>query len=156
MALKDTMQALLDCAQQALIDAGRPAESVVRLEPGAEAVWDECCEGYLYVQVRTLTPKEPQGNCGVTLFTASLFVGILRCAATLNDNMQYPAATVLSAEASTIADDAETILNAINCCFGQDRSVRVPVWNALSQGDCNGGEWQVDVGSTVPCGCPDG
>lgn len=154
MALKDTMQALLDCAEQALIDAGRPAQSVVRLEPGVEAVWDECCDGYLYVQLRTATPKDPRGNCGVTLFTSSLFVGILRCAATLNDNMQYPEAEVLNGEARTIADDLETILNAINCCFGQNRSVRVQVWTALSQGDCSGGEWQVDVTSEVPCGCP--
>lgn len=152
MALKDTMQALLNCAEQALKDAGRPARSVVRLEPGAEAVWDECCDGYLYVQLRTGIPKEPQGNCGVTLFTASLFVGILRCAATLNDNMAYPKAEVLNAEAGTIADDLETLLNAINCCF-PDESVRVQTWNALSQGDCSGGEWQVDIVSKVPCGC---
>lgn len=154
MALETPMQALLECARQALITAGRPA-GLVRLEPGAESVWDGCCEGQLYVRLGTILPGPVQGNCGVVTATSTMFLGIVRCAATVDDNFNPPSAAVMTAEAIVIVHDMETLLDAIQCCDwkSSNTTARVQNWNPITEGDCAGGEWQIDVTYGLSCGC---
>lgn len=158
MAVAEVMQDLLDCAEQALTDADR-LPGRVELSPGPEVVWDDCsCEGLLYVRVNPVAPGPVQGGCGVVVLRVSFFVGVLRCAATVKDSGAAPTAAELTADTLDELADMETLLTALNCCFrrnGDRPGVTVGSWSPLLQGDCHGGEWQVDVVVNVPCGCAD-
>lgn len=148
------MQSLLDCAEQKMAEAGRPAFGRVFLNPGNEAPWDDCCSGQLWVRAGTMFPVNPvQGNCGVTDFTTSLYLGSLRCAHTVDDNGTAPTAAEMTGDATAEVDEAEILLDAIRCCFN-NLGKKIVVWTPLGvEGGCVGGEWQVDVRVLLECQC---
>lgn len=164
--LGPTMGALLDCAEDALIENGRPA-ALVHLVPGLQVAWDNCCEGEGQLWVRVLQvyptggpaapfPQQDVGqSCGVAHLAAVLGVGVVRCVHTLDDQGDPPTGQEMTGDALGMTADMAILLGAIECCFIADRrpTPRVGVWTPQgAQGGCGGGEWQLTVGVSA-CGC---
>lgn len=162
---------VLTCASDALTDEGRPVAREI-LTPGELPAWDECCDGFLYVRLITMYPTAGQsapfpqqdtrpGNCKPIMMASQLGIGVLRCAAVVDDNGKAPTAATLTTEARGMTKDASIILSAIKCCIAPmvdaDGSLVQQVvlgsWLPLGpEGGCTGGEWTLTVAHGT-CGC---
>lgn len=164
------MSAILDCADTQLTANGRECDRVL-LAPGVEPAYDECCDGFLYVRLTSMFPSGnpfPQqdtrpGNCKPTLIASTLAIGVLRCAAVVQDGGAVPTAEELTAETLGMTADASILLEAIKCCIvpltddtTSDAVVAtIGTWNPLGpDGGCVGGEWTITIGHGS-CGCPE-
>lgn len=159
--LGPAMQGFLDCVEAAFDADGRGVGRTL-LVPGDNVPDDWCdCDGQLYVRVITQVPNGQQPNCPPISITATLGVGVIRCAAVLDDNGNPPPAATLTAEALAMTQDAATIYGALVCCspsLVQARLInRVPTigtWNPQGPlGGCARGEWTLGVNLDV-CACP--
>lgn len=140
-----------------------PAPGRVLLAAGAEVAWDDCCRGQLWVRVVNLAPlvANRQGSpglvagspgCGVLRWHATLGVGIVRCAAVVDDRGNAPSALTLTREAEQMTADASALSHGLLC---SGLITRVVGWSPLGPlGGCVGGEWQI-VTSVDLCPCPD-
>jgi hypothetical protein len=156
------LQDLLDCVTNQFAECDR-LPGLVSLVPGASVAHDNCCEdgGQLYVRLAGLFPSgrpfptaDTVQRCGVTLLAARVMVGAIRCAHTLDDEGNPPAAELMTDDALQGTADALTILRALTCC--ESRWVKISSverWNPVGpQGGCAGGEWGVILGLDW-CGC---
>lgn len=152
---------LLACAVAAL-----SADPVGRaqISPGATVAWDDCCEGQLWVRVVSIHPtgapypgQDTRQNCGVLLWAANLAVGVLRCAAVVNDQGQAPSPATLTAEAHRMLADEAALSEAVRCCFAPNHEylkTTLGAWTPLGpDGGCVGGEWALTISVDV-CQCP--
>jgi len=164
-------KALLGCAEDALEAAGVPACRVV-WHPGADVPWDACgvadggAEGQLAVAVERVFPSEqfPQETAGAHRchpngFGANMVLTLLRCAATVTDQMEAPSPEAVTADAEKVSRDRDLMLQAILCClFGEDADpgvFRLGGWEPLGpNGGCVGGRWRIQV-ALPACPCPD-
>ena len=156
------MQAILDCADAALTTDGRGAGRSL-LVPGDNVPDDWCdCDGQLYVRVVNILPQGQQPHCAPISLNAILAVGVIRCAAVLDSNGNPPEASVLTAEALAMTQDAATIYGALVCCgpllVASKKVNKAPTigpWGSQGPlGGCARGEWQVTLNLDV-CGCSD-
>lgn len=156
------MSAVLDCCHQGLIDCDRDVGRAF-LAAGAEVAHDNCCDGQLWVRLvdafpsgRPFPSPDTSQPCGITILAARLLVGIVRCAATVDDNGTAPDPAELTAEATGMNRDASILLSAIQCCALPGLSaqaVRIIRWTPTGpQGGCVGGEWEIIIGID-DCGC---
>lgn len=139
------------------------------LAPGAQVPWDTCCdcgsgaEGQAWVAVERMYPANglaqdtsPQ-RCHPREYAADVVVGILRCAHTVDDQGNAPAASVVSADAEKVARDRKILRDALLCGFvgeeGDPGEFRLGVWQPLGPGGgCVGGAWSATI--AVPaCRC---
>lgn len=161
------MSDLLECADKALQEHGRPAR-LVHLAPGQQVAWDNCCDGQGQLWVRVISahpsvgPNAPfpavdaQQSCGVSALAAVLGVGVMRCAHTIDDRGDPPSASEMTADTLDTTRDMSILLRAVQCCFLPDRrpTPKVGQWTPQGvMGGCVGGEWQVTVPVGV-CDCP--
>lgn len=160
--LGPAMQAVLDCAEAALEADGRGAGRAL-LVPGDNVPDDWCnCDGQLYVRVIQIVPTGQQPHCPPLAQTVTLGVGVIRCAATLDDNGSPPAASVLTAEALAMTQDAATLYGALVCCGPQlvtDQLIKkaptIVSWAPQGPlGGCARGEWVFTLSLDV-CSCPE-
>lgn len=148
----------LACADAALEpQAGRAA-----LYPGGQVAWDDCCEGQVWVRLISLVPSGNPINtrnqstpCGVVLWTVTLGVGALRCAAVVDELGQAPSPTALTANTNQMTADASALSEALQCCLAPTVNKLIMLrWDPLGpDGACVGGEWQVTV-LLDNCRCP--
>lgn len=151
---------LLDAAAVAVSGCGVPVGRVGAVH-GA-VVWDECCEGFLFIRVvnTSLTTAFPQAsqvptNCSSTLATL-VELGILRCAPVLDNNGLAPSAQAQSDFAREMIRD-KSILYDVLMSHNPDWSnfpIVITSWTPLDiEGGCGGGAWQfyIDV-ALCPCG----
>jgi hypothetical protein len=154
-ALGPLLQMLLDAVTVALASCQRPACRYTLAASDAPA-WDECCEcgtgnGQVWVQLQSITPVGNtidgafQPDCGL-MMSASVVVGVLRCAAVLDDSGNAPSAFTLTTEAREQMLDAAIVRQAIKCLFadldesGTDVTYGLGVWAPLGpDGGCVGG-----------------
>lgn len=127
-----------------------------------EAVWDECCEGYLYLRVVQTNPMDPfpsptqaMTNCPIQLGSL-IEIGILRCAPMMDHNGRAPSAAAQTAFAKEIIVD-KSILYDVLISHDPDWSnfpIVITSWTPLDiQGDCGGGAWQFYLNVVLcPCG----
>ena len=166
-----TMQALLDCANTALVDNGVAVGSRF-LAPGGPPAWDNCCPdgGQLWVRLVQVYPTAGPGGspfpnpdvrprCSPVMLGARLAVGVLRCSQAFStEEGDPPTDATKTAEGTSTALDASILLEAILCCYvPQIRTGAwvVDRWDPLGpNGSCVGGEWQIVVG-VDPCPCPE-
>jgi hypothetical protein len=139
---------LLACAQAEL----SPVVSHAAVWPG-QVAWDSCCDGQVWTRLLSLEsltlPKlgaKYTDPCGLS-WTATVGVGVLRCAATVTDQGELPPDATLTAEALQVTADEAALCKAIYCCdvlpFDKLKVVR---WDALGpEGGCAGGEWMLTM-----------
>lgn len=158
----EVMQTLLGCANQALIDCGRPVGRAF-LAPGSQVAWDDCCDGQLWVRMINVFPSgrpfpavDSVQPCGIAVLAVQLAVGVVRCAAVVDDNGNAPTPEELTADTLAQSADASILLSAIQCCdlpTTTDKLIRVGTWTPSGpQGGCVGGEWTLTLG-VGNCGC---
>lgn len=158
---------LLAAAKGRLDNAGVPAARVF-IEPGADAVWDTCCidgvgEGQLWVATTQvypatgqLTPDPQPVRCHPTAFAATMIVGLLRCAHTLDDQGHPPTVEQVTEDAEKVARDRTLLRDAILCDAGpalDTGGFSLGVWQPLGpMGGCVGGQWTLTVAlPSCPC-----
>lgn len=129
---------ILQSVQDALVDA--PPGRMV-LMPGSQIVWDDCCNGQLWVRVVGVEPIRDAG-C-LYAFRATIGVGVVRCAAVLDDQGRPPSAADVTADAVRQNLDLQIIGDTLACHDDVDALTR---WApAGPQGGCTAGEWQATV-----------
>lgn len=151
--IKPVLEDYLDSALDALTTS---VNRVVRA-PGTSPAFDDCCEGQLYTRVDGITPhtngriRPASGpGCGVVGWIVDIGIGVVRCAATVNNNGEPPNARQVSADGDQMSQDMSDLAAMLRC---HERTYEVSEWTALeNQGGCHGGEWRftarVDV---APC-----
>lgn len=164
------LTSILSAAASALNEDGRPTGRVT-LSPGAQVAWDDCCEGQLYLRIIEVYPSAGRGGsgafpqidavqkgvgCGITLLGLHLALGVIRCAATLDDEGNAPTDAQMSANTLDATADLATLLDVIACDVAEiDGILARKVGRWLPQGvngGCHGGEWDFYVGID-PCLC---
>ena len=152
------LAATLACADAAL----DPQVGRASLYPGAEIAYDDCCDGQVWVRLISLTPagnptatRTTANPCGVLMWAATIGIGALRCAATLDDQGNAPTPAQLTADTHQMTADAAALSQAIQCCLTpQVNRATILRWDPLGpSGGCVGGEWTVTV-LTDNCPCP--
>ena len=154
------LTSILSTAASALNEA-EDAPAVVHLAPGREAAFDNCCEdgGQLYLRVIDIYPTAGAGSagfpqpdlmqrgagCGIGTLALRLGLGLLRCAATLDDQGRPPAPERLGDEVGQAMSDMGTLLTVLACevrTLPGVHKVKVDRWSPLGvSGGCHGGEW---------------
>lgn len=160
--LSDEMWALLNCANGALIEAERPVAKAF-VNPGLTVPDDECCEGQLAVRVIERFPSRTfptidttSSNCHPMFWAVQLGVSVMRCAQTIDDNMEFPAAEEMTADAFAMNADAAILETAIRCCWvpkGTEKKMIQQWVPRETEGGCMGGEWLVYY-AQGSCSCP--
>jgi hypothetical protein len=140
------------------------------IAPGNPPPWDTCCdcgtgEGMAYVQIASVAPTDnfpsPQTGamrCPPSGYSAQLVVGILRCAAVLDDQGRAPSSARMTADAAKVHRDRAIVQEALRCCYLADAdpgTYVIGTWTPLGpQGGCVGGSTPIQV--AVPaCRCPE-
>lgn len=158
------MQAILTCAEEALTADDRPV-GLASLTPGGIPAHDNCCNGpaggQLWVRLAGAFPSgnpfpqpDTTARCPTGL-AVQIAVGVIRCVHTISDNMAFPTAEEMTADALGITQDAATILDVLRCCAPDDRwAIMIGRWNPLGPlGGCAGGEWTATLAVDL-CACP--
>lgn len=155
------LERALACADAAL----SPPVARAALYPGGQVAWDNCdCGGQVWVRLISLVPSgNPINNqgrnlttpCGVLMWTATIGVGVLRCAATVDDVGNAPTAAQLTADTVQMTTDLADLSAALQCCVApQLNKLSMVRWDPLGpDGGCVGGEWQVTA-LVDNCRCP--
>jgi hypothetical protein len=142
-------------AVEALQAAGQSVEDSVIVN--GDIAWDDRCGGYVYVRYAGASPLGGDHRCAVPLLVHSIYVGVLRCVSTVDDEGVAPATDVLTEEALEAVVDSEALFQMLNCDFNwrpYGDAKRIIGWVPLGpEGGYGGGEWQVDVRIPPPCGC---
>lgn len=173
ITILETLRAILDT----LTFSGSPGESPgqsdcllvpqpcrVVLSPGLDIAWDSCgdhaCadggrDGQLWANITTMTiVNSSAGSCERINWTAD--VGIVRCAATLQEDGSAPPVAAEEHDAWQQAADADRIRYAIRCCEGRSELVQdlsFVSWTALGpSGGCVGGAWTISGALEDCCG----
>lgn len=156
------LKRVLATAEDALTDDGHPLGRV-HLASG-EVSWDDCCDGQLYLRVISIFPArasldlDPVQSCP-SMLAARFGLGVIRCAATVNDYGVAPTPEVLTNETLRIMQDASTLLGVLSCemkhleNYGKHLKHIIGEWTPRGpEGGCAGGEWEFTLGY-VGCGC---
>jgi hypothetical protein len=161
-------ESLLSCVESrlALYDAGVCRSFVA---PGNPPAWDACCEcgegeGMAWVQIAEVFPTDnfplPQSaamRCVPAGQGVQLSIGILRCAAVLDDQGRAPSSERLTSDAAKVARDRAIVSEAIRCCYLEDADPGTYVigsWTPLGpNGGCVGGSTSLTLAATA-CRCP--
>lgn len=137
----------------------KPAR-IVRV-PGQEVVWDDCCDGQLHIRVISMDPlvRRPHSAAGIACdvigFTVALGLGVVRCAATLNDQGQAPSPKQINDDNQQMLLDMSELQSVMLC---SPHTYDVLRWQPLGvTGGCHGGEWTFTVRVNAnACGVGDG
>lgn len=161
------LDGILSAASSALNAQGRATGRVERT-PGLLPAWDDCCEGQLYLRVIEIFPsgapfpqfdaaqKGPGGACSIHMLAFRLGLGVLRCAATLDDDGNAPYPEHVTGDADEMLLDMATLLDVLVCTAAKLPGVlamKMDRWQPQGvEGGCHGGEWGVYF-ALDPCLC---
>jgi hypothetical protein len=168
--LTPMLQRLTDYVEARLEADSVPVRSSA-IVGGQFVAWDDCCDdngqsnGQLRVRVtRTaLTDRFPQEPADIlrcpTGTIVNVEIGVLRCAATMDDQGNPPTAAQLDAEAALLMADRKAIFMALLCDFpadgtmDEDRGIANIVWEPMGpEGGCVGGMVTADI-ELIECNC---
>lgn len=152
LILDRPLQALLDTVTSGLTQ--RVGRAVIA--PGGEVAWDDCCDGQAHVRVINIEARYPteRAMCDVASWGVTLGVGVIRCAAVLDDDGNAPAPHQITADARQMTRDMHEVAQALTCNDfpGLDR-MRLDTWSPQGpMGGCHGGEWTATA-TVLACGC---
>lgn len=162
---------ILTAANAALTDSGAPPGRV-ELVPGQRPAWDDCCEGQLYLRVVEIYPSVGTGQtapfpaidtqqrgagCGIRLLAFHLALGVIRCAAVVNDDGTPPTPGEVTADGLEAMADMSVLLDVLTCDVPGMTGVmkmKLDKWTPQGvNGGCHGGEWSfyIAVDPCLPC-----
>lgn len=164
------LKSILSAAASSLNAAGRPPGRV-ELTPGLLPAWDDCCEGQLYVRMIEAYPTAGQNapfpaidvqqrgvgaHCGFHLLAVHIGLGIIRCAATVDDQGNPPTSAEVTADADALLEDMADLLDVL-VCESQGtpgiQALKIDRWTPSGpEGGCAGGEWGAYI-ALDPCLC---
>lgn len=122
-----------------------------------QIAWEGCCSGQVWARLIDMTPMQTSSGfgqvtasgqpCGPVMWRATIGVGVLRCAATVNEMGDAPPSATLIAEALGTTRDQADLGEALQCCLApQVASLVMQRWDPLGpDGGCVGGEWTFTV-----------
>lgn len=161
--------AVLTATLDEVLDEFDAATCRTFVAPGASAVWDVCCpcardaEGQAWVAVQSYGPSDTFPNlsnaplrCKPDQYVATVDVGVLRCASTVDDAGNAPSSDLLIEEAQKVSRDRTLVQYALLCRFAEEADlypgeIALGTWVPLGpQGGCVGGQTTV---SFVTGGC---
>jgi hypothetical protein len=162
------LDSVLSAVASALNEQGRPVGRTERT-PGLLPAWDDCCAGQLYLRVIEIFPSGspfPQfdvaqkgaagAKCSIHLLAFRIGVGVLRCAATLDNKGKAPTPAAVSADQELAMDDMATLLDVLVCEVPDLQGIqalKMDRWQPQgTEGGCHGGEWGVYL-AVNPCLC---
>jgi hypothetical protein len=159
---------LLSCLESTLADYNAPACRTF-IAPGGPPPWDACCDcgtgdGQAWVQIAQVSPTDnfPLAQTGAMRCPPSgqlvvVNVGVLRCAATVDDQGRPPSAARMTADAAKVQRDRAIVSEAIRCCYLADAdpgTYVIGAWTPLGpQGGCVGGSTSLTLAASA-CRCP--
>lgn len=153
------MDAVLQCAQQALTDCNRPPVGLAFVAPGIDIADDDCCNGQLWVRLINAAPYGDAAQiqaCGPSTLAVTLGVGIKRCVKGMDDQGIPPTSTEMTADGHAMTADMSALLQSLMCCAKTATKAsfsRIGSWTPRGPlGQCAGGEWQITLGLGT-CGC---
>lgn len=159
--LDSVLAELLTQTGQAYIDAG-PVNGVdrvpalIHLAPGREEAWDNCCTGQLYARVIEVYPSSPfpgrsnASGCG-DLMAVRIGLGVLRCAAVLDNEGNAPSAEAMTGDTLEALEDMAILLDVLRSFSVEPwlPGFRLEGWVPKGvSGGCHGGEWTFALGVT--------
>ena len=156
----DKAEELLSCVEEHLsLYGAAPQRSFIA--PGNPPAWDVCCssgqgEGMAWVQITEVFPADnfPAAQTGAMRCNYAeqgvrLNVGVLRCAATLDDQGRPPSTQRLMTDAAKVQRDRAIVNEAIRCCFLADAEPGTFVVGTFTplgpQGGCVGGSTSLQI-----------
>lgn len=161
------LKGILSAAASAL-NAERRSPGRTELTPGTLPAWDDCCEGQLYLRTIEIFPSgspfpaidtQQRGvgvACSINMLAVHLGLGVIRCAATLDDNGAAPSPQAVTDDADEMLDDMATLLDVIACTaptIPGVQQLKIDRWTPQGvEGGCHGGEWGFYI-AVDPCLC---
>lgn len=166
------LQGILSAAASVFNQPGQNKPGRVELTPGLLPAWDDCCGGQLYLRTIEVYPTAGKNSpfpaidtqqtgaagsmCGFHLVAVHIGLGMIRCAATVDDDGNAPTPAAVSENANTMLDDMATLLDVLVCDAPKIPGVlalKVDRWVPQGvQGGCHGGEWGAFL-AMDPCLC---
>jgi hypothetical protein len=136
---------ITDQVMSLLPDDNKPGR-VVKLVPGSEISWDDCCQGQLSARLAGLIPIKGAGAnspCGIDYWVATGELTMLRCSVALTSEAPYiPPPAVLEAEGSGNLTDSDLMLAVL---LSKDWVKSITSWNPVgpnaNSGGCRGISW---------------
>ena len=138
------------------------------IHPGAMAPWDACgesgdgAEGQAWVGVSGIAPQ-PTQDAGQRIqpveYAVSVVVGVLRCAAVVDDQGNPPTVEAVMADAEKQTRDAAIVREVLECCYPKMTDAArgeflMGNWEPLGPlGGCVGGQWRATILAPA-CPCP--
>lgn len=140
----------------------KPAR-VIHVAPGAQVAWDDCCDGQLWARLVTIEPNRSQnpsgrgvggaGVCGITHYSATIELGLIRCASVVDDNGIAPEPTTIEDEGIAGIGDMTALLQAAACHPATLTMGRYTPQGP--QGGCVGGAWAFSIRLDNCIQCPE-
>lgn len=123
------------------------------LSPGTETVWDDCCNGQLWVRLISMVPlvdanaqRGVPSTAGLLGWSVEVAVGAVRCITSLHEDGTPPTADEMNADVLAEIQDMVDIRDALLCNVQGIPNLSRPRllnWAPLGPiGGCSGGEWQ--------------
>lgn len=141
MASLSRLTPALDDLLAAVVTALPASVGRAVVAPGGEVAWDDCCDGQAWVRVISVAPTY-QARCGIVKWTISLGIGVLRCAAVLDDDGVAPSPRQITADGHEMIADMDAIAHLIQCADDLPLDPTLGNWTPLGpNGGCHGGEW---------------
>lgn len=155
-SLIDMMESYTREAQRALSPA---PDRVILVQPGQSAAWDGNCDGQLWTRLSGFAPgpgSSPDRRhgvdlCAVPVFTVTLEMGIIRCAAQMDNRGKPPSGDRITEDGHQSIDDMSALLGVLSC---HRRTRSVTTWTPRGpEGGYHGGFWTftVEASNCIRC-----
>lgn len=155
-AIQNILRSYSDDAAQALVPI---PDRIIQIQPGQAAAWDVNCDGQLWTRLISMTPNPSAspnrvrgaGTCAVPFWVATMELGIIRCAATMDNKGNAPKAPRITEDGVQGVDDMAVLLGVLQC---SDFTRSITSWTPRGpEGGYHGGYWEftVDMTNCITC-----
>ena len=130
MSAADFAQSLVDEMNElvtaASLQLSPTPDRILNPAPGEAVAWDDSCDGQLWIRLANVGPPEnvalgaqnPLDVCRSPYLLLTLELGIIRCAATMEEDMSAPPAAEISADGVQSISDMAVLLQVLRCWPG--------------------------------------
>lgn len=141
---------LYDYVDEAAVGLEPTPGRIIHIAPGQEVAWDDCCDGQLWSRVIQVSPHVTNGTrsaagppCGVDYWIATVALGVIRCAYSLNEDGTVPSPAQITSDGQQMLDDMVVLQQVVLC---NPNTWEIQGWTPSGPlGGCHGGEWVFTV-----------